>query len=350
MGGHDDPEPFTFPVIPEGALTTLIPFLVTTAPPPTKAVQKGPLIVTLMLCTLIFCMPRFILKSKWCCSWFKGLLSRTLQYYFCFALVLNITLFGFVFLGVRGFTVNELFFSLVKTFESFLDKLEKVLTEVAMLCAMYIFYILRRRFLKLLGVERQMVRADCRDVLTCFSMSRYGVIELAIWKCEGLLCGFSARSLFITVTLGYNEPQNTRPHDGVRADFACRERMQLNYDNHDDASRISIVVKQQEIVSSAIGAMAPGVGAIGGAMANLMTPLGPGGGAVAGAVTGIGAANSLGKEVGRVELSSAMVNRLSEAKGPTQDGRFAWNEEHFHKVDMIPQGALWLRLSEVEWA
>lgn len=345
------PEPWTYPVIPPGAATTLIPFPVTTGSPTgetSEAVMEAEIAAMVAVSLLIFCLPRLLLQTKFCFRGFKSCLSRSLSQYFCFALFLNITIFGYTMTMVKGLAANDVFFGLIAFVEKVLAQLENVLTEIGLLIGIYVAYTMKGRFIKLLGLETQMMRCDMRDVLTCFSMSRYDVIEVCLWKVDNLLAGFGNRDLYIHVVLGYNEPHNTRPHNNVHTSFAVRERMQLNYDPADDQQRLAIIVKEQEIVSGAVVQMAPVAGAFGGAWANLMTPLGPGGGAVAGAITGVGAANSLGREIGRVELSSAMMNRLQAAHSEDIGGQQLWAESNFTKVDLVPQGTLWLRITPVD--
>merc|ERR1719198_653739 len=109
--------------------------------------------------------------------------------------------------------MNEIFFALVAIFGKFLNELEQILTQVAIVAGGFILYIFRKRFFALLGIERQMVRADLKDVLTCFSMSRFMPVEIAFWKVTDLPSGFGHRTLFLEIFMGYNEPLNTRPHD-----------------------------------------------------------------------------------------------------------------------------------------
>lgn len=98
----------------------------------------------------------------------------------------------------------------------------------------------------------------------------------------------------------------------------------------------------------------------------MTTPLGPGPGAALGVVTGTGAANSVGAEVARVDLSSAMINRMRErfhndtAPAPTSERNshratdtstgqgHRWIEEYYQQVDLLPQGFLWLRIADIQ--
>merc|ERR1712050_818665 len=107
---------------------------------------------------------------------------------------------------------------------------------------------------------------------------------VALWKMDELPAGLSSRSLFVRVVLGYNEPQHTRPHDGVHNQLALRERIQLNYDPEDTSQKLTIVVKEQEVVGNAVSQLAPGFGAALGAVGGLFTPLGPATGAGLGSV------------------------------------------------------------------
>merc|ERR1719401_655855 len=98
----------------------------------------------------------------------------------------------------------------------------------------------------------------------------------------------------------------------------------------------------------------------------MASPLGLAPGAALGAVTGTGAAHSVGQEVARVDLSSIMINRIRDrcnASGPANAPRpdserrkalmtsakatVQWSEEFFQKVDLVPQGNLWLRITDI---
>merc|ERR1719263_1769452 len=127
------------------------------------------------------------------------------------------------------------------------------------------------------------------------------------------------------------------------------------------------MIKQQEVIDTAVNQMLPAAGAAMGALGGMASPLGAMPGAALGAVTGTGAAHSVGIEVARVDLSASMINRIRErchtngtAGAPRPDSerkRLAasstgpavqWSEQFFQQVDLVPQGTLWLRIADVE--
>jgi hypothetical protein len=188
-------------------------------------------------------------------------------------------------------------------------------------------------------------------------MKRFRTVEVSLWRADDLRTGIKGRSIFARIILGYNEPQHSRPHDGITSSVVLRESCQLNYDPEDDTQRLTIVFKAQEIVGEAMASLAPAAGAVLGGLSNMASPLGPGPGAAVGLVGGIGAANSIGQEVARIDLSIAVINRLREAakaEGRTDRAdasktrtTTAWSEDNFTKVDLMPQGVLWLRIADL---
>eukprot|EP00747_Dinoflagellata_sp_TGD_P166520 gnl/TRDRNA2_/TRDRNA2_189418_c0_seq1.p1 gnl/TRDRNA2_/TRDRNA2_189418_c0~~gnl/TRDRNA2_/TRDRNA2_189418_c0_seq1.p1 ORF type:complete len:402 (-),score=79.40 gnl/TRDRNA2_/TRDRNA2_189418_c0_seq1:236-1441(-) len=355
------PEPFKFPVIPKGAKTTIIPvaFPVTSAPTPKASIyiEEAEVLLMFAVAGMVWMLPRIFLTNKMCCGCFRRCLSRSLRCYFFVGLVLNVCLISFIFAFVPHVKANDIFYAAVHLIEKVTDQLEQVLQQLAVLVGVFMLYTFRKKIVALLGFQQQMFRADLRDVLTCFTMYRFRIIEVSLFKVQGLQGGFGPRTLFVRMILGYNEPQHTRPHDNVQNDFVVRERVQLNYDPEDDTQKFAIVVKQQEVVGDAISQMAPAAGAVAGLLAGQFTPIGPVPGAIGGAVTGIGAANSLGKEVGRVELSAAQINRLRQSTSGAGKARpisthmstgTPWTDDNYTKVDLVPQGSLWLRIEDLQ--
>lgn len=328
---------FKFPTIPYGAETTIIPVAIPVLRHGKKeaAVQKLEVFAVFFLSIALWVLPFVLINRGICCRCFQRWLSRHLSW--------------------PDVNANDVFFAFVAVLELLSDKLMFVLTQVGIILGILFAWVIRKKIVSLLGFDQQLVRGDLRDMLTLFQMERFQTIEVTVWKIEGLPPGFATRTLFVRVLLGFNEPQHSRPHDRCTNALTMREKFYLNYDPEDDTQKLSIVIKQQELVGSAVAQLAPVAGALVGAAGGVVTPLGPAAGAGLGVVTGVGAANSLGVEVARVDLSSAMVNRLrdvsdsvevSTARSQIGTG-VLYNAENFLKVDLVPQGQLWLRIADV---
>jgi len=323
---------------------------------------KGELMVlgVFLVAGLIWVVPWMCANSRLCCRCWRRYLSRRLGCYFVVGLLANLTLVSIVIKEVPDVSANMVFFTLVHLIEVVSDKLMEILIQMGIVFGAFMAYSFRHKIIGLLGFDSQLVKADLRDCLTCFSMQRMSTIEVSILRATDLPAGFGPRSLFLRVVLGCNEPLHSRPRDGCTTSMNIRERMQLNYDPEDDTQKLSIAIKQQEVVGQAVAQLAPAAGALVGGAAGLMTPLGPQVGAALGGVAGIGTANSLGPEVARVEMSSAKINRLREEAKRRQQGAnnpvmstaplVPWREENFFKVDLVPQGTVWLRIHDLEGA
>jgi hypothetical protein len=359
-----------FPEIPAGHPTVIIPvpfpITRTSTPKPAVASEYAQLCAVFFAALFIWMLPSLCINKKLCSPCFTRWLSKQMFCYFMMGLAINITIISIVIANAPHIEANALFFTGVKIIEKVTDSMEKMLMQLGALAALVALYAFRKKILTILGFEQQVVRADLRDLLTGFSMKRFQPIEISLWYADGLPCGFSKRSIFTRILLGYNEPQHGRPHDGVRDSVAIRERMQMNYDPEDVSQKLTIMIKQQEILGTSVNQMLPAAGAVMGALGGMVSPLGTGPGAALGVVTGTGAAHSVGQEVARVELSSMMVNRIRErcnASGPADHPKpdserrkalktsakatVEWSEEAFQKVDLVPQGNLWLRITDL---
>jgi len=362
-----------FPVITPGEPTTIIPIAFPLTPAPMDvalvATETAEFAVVFFVALVIWMLPAQCINKKMCCQCFRQFMSRRLPCYFVLGLILNIVVISVVMLKTQTIEANSLFFTVIKIVEKVTDSMLKVLTQLAALLGIAIVWLMRKKIMTILGFDQQILKADLRDLLTGFSMKRFNAIEVSLWHADGLAVGFTGRTLFSRVTLGYNEAHHTRPNDGCVARYGIKERFQLNYDPEDDTQKMSITIKMQEFIGQGINQLLPAAGAVVGAIGGLASPLGPGPGAAIGVVTGTGAANSVGAEIGRVDLSSAMINRIRErcandghpnptserprsstrSAGPTATGPITpWSEQYFQKVDLIPQGHLWLRIADID--
>eukprot|EP00397_Hematodinium_sp_SG-2012_P036533 GEMP01039445.1.p1 GENE.GEMP01039445.1~~GEMP01039445.1.p1 ORF type:complete len:389 (+),score=62.55 GEMP01039445.1:26-1192(+) len=349
-----------------GEATTLVPlpaYIFTTPSPAFTEELTG--YRTLLAATLIlfsmglFMLPRICLRSR--------ILSRIfapyMRYYCVIIFLTNVCIIVYV-LAVTHMRLSVIFMDVLWVFEAIIDCTRKIVTDAFVIVAVLLVYWFRARLMTLIGFEQQLIRADWKDIATCFSLSRFEVIELVIWKVEDLPPSWgNSRTVFCQVLHGYNEAMHTRPIDIGRGgvDFAPKVVLQLNYDSEDDQTKLSIIIRKQEIISSAVASnLAPVTGAITGAVASLVLPFGIGVSALAGGAVGAGAASNLGQEISRLDLSSAMINRIISASGdprlPPQrtqqemtviDPRKTqpWNDpDQFQVSHLIPQGRIWFRI------
>jgi len=361
---------WTFPVIPYGVPTTIIPvaFPLTRAPTNTSVLmqEQVQLLGVFFAALMVWMLPTLCINKRLCPLFFRRWISKRLGCYFFLGLVLNVSVIS-VFISRAGHVdANALFFTAVSILEQVTNQMEGILIQVLVVGALAALYVFRSKLAMILGFDQQILKVSLRDIVTGFSMKRFRAIEISLWQSESLPVGFTSRTLFTRITLGYNEPAHTRPHDNVKSMFSIRERIQLNYDPEDDTQKLSVVVKIQEVIGATINQLLPAAGGAIGAVAGMASPLGPGPGAALGVVTGTGAANSVGADVARVDLSSAMINRIrarcaaDSAPAPSSERpsqrvtstgpAVKWSEEFFQKVDMIPQGQLWIRIADIEGA
>lgn len=311
----------------------------------------------MLIAIFVWMLPRLLINKRLCCRCCTNWMSRRMGTCFCIGLLINLTLVSIVIAAVPAISANGLFFAFVEVLGNLTESAESALEGVAILVALAVAWLFRNKFFALLGFDQQLIRADPRDLLTCFTMHRFIVIEVSILKVQGLSQGITSRTLFMRVLLGYNEAQHTRSHDTSSTSMALKERFHLNYDPVDEAQQLSLVVKKQEMVSGAVSQLAPIAGAVSGFVGGTITGLGGPAGAGVGVVTGIGAANAVGEEIARVDLSCAIINRLrATSKSNARDWAAStapavpWRQDYFTKVDLVPQGEIWLRIADVEQA
>lgn len=245
---------FKFPTIPYGAETTIIPVAIPVLRHGKKeaAVQKLEVFAVFFLSIALWVLPFVLINRGICCRCFQRWLSRHLSCYCCLGFLFVISAVGIMIAKEPDVNANDVFFAFVAVLELLSDKLMFVLTQVGIILGILFAWVIRKKIVSLLGFDQQLVRGDLRDMLTLFQMERFQTIEVTVWKIEGLPPGFATRTLFVRVLLGFNEPQHSRPHDRCTNALTMREKFYLNYDPEDDTQKLSIVIKQQELVGSAV--------------------------------------------------------------------------------------------------
>jgi len=344
--------------------TTLVPLpasiFTTTTPAPrvpweerTDGLREAGALIVISIFILI--LPRICLKSRT----MSRIISPYLRYYCVFMVIAYIFILAYA-LQRTHLRLSSLFLTTVKVIEVFIGSVEEVLFDVFVIILVIALYSFRSRVQSLLGVEHQLIRADWRDLVTCFSFSRFEIIELAIWKVEDLPPTWgNTRTVYFRIIHGFNEVMNLRPVTlrGDVTSFVQKDTIQLNYDPEDVHTKLSIILKRQEIISDAVATnIAPVTGAITGAITSAVIPFGFLGGLVTGATVATGAANS--GEVARLDLSTMMINRMLEQGKDDQWPQNAWrttlvapslwtDPDAFHVLHLVPQGKIYFRIRSV---
>lgn len=168
-------------------------------------------------------------------------------------LLISIIVLGFAFNILYTVTVNEFFFDCVKVVEVAINKLEQGLIGSAALFVLIMLWKFKDRVLEALGVENpQFFVGEFRDWATCWSMRRFAPLELFILKVEGLPSSKvnTDNDIFAEVSLGYNVTMRTRVH--ARAGHSCvfKESMQLNWDPYDNEAKLTLSIKNQDVLGS----------------------------------------------------------------------------------------------------
>jgi hypothetical protein len=267
------------------------------------------LIVVCALMLLLWVLP-LIRPFKHCCETrlHKVYPMLTLFNLACFALTINY---------LCTITFNDFFFWVVAGLESLISKLEQALLGLAGLFGCAILWKFKDRILEFLGVDNAAsVFGEFRDWATCWSMKRFHAIELFILKVEGLpsVHIHGANDVFCEVSLGYNVAIRTRVHN--KAGHACtfKETVQLNFDPFDTENKLTLAIKNQEIIGST--------------------------------------------DIAQVQLGAEQIRRLEEPLsssrraigwGPqnTEFGATAWMPATFKCIDLVPAGRVFIRIVPV---
>jgi hypothetical protein len=181
---------------------------------------------------------------------------------------------------------------------------EKFCVSALILFVFYILFRQRQKIYAAMGVENShFLRMDIKDVVMC---ARPRTLELFIWKAEELPGAdiLKPNDVFLQVNFSYNGSAKTRVHNNVGAKCIFRESIQLNFDDNDEDSKMTIwVCNQDSLTSSTIGM--------------------------------------------RV-FTNAEVRQLLMSASSSSGGISEWSDAYFEEISLNPSGKVWIRLADVE--
>jgi len=242
------------------------------------------------------CWPRH------CCTPMLRFIRRRLLIWVAVALFLDWCLLEYTCELLPDWSLSNYFDEIFGRIGWFFANLEEILLSVLVIVVAVVVFVLRTQILKLLGIEHMtMVRWSVSDLFSCcFETRKYQAIEVACLQVKHLQSAvmFRPNDVFVEFHLGFNEVMCTRVFYGAGEDCKLKQSVQLNFDDKDSSYDLYIIVKHQDVMTS--------------------------------------------QEVARYEMSVEEVARkISSESGTT------WDEREFFKVDLKPQGELWLRITEI---
>eukprot|EP00929_Paragymnodinium_shiwhaense_P040772 TRINITY_DN21236_c0_g1_i2.p1 TRINITY_DN21236_c0_g1~~TRINITY_DN21236_c0_g1_i2.p1 ORF type:complete len:434 (+),score=94.14 TRINITY_DN21236_c0_g1_i2:149-1450(+) len=277
---------------------------------PPKPLEVVELLFALMTLFVFSALP-LVQPFRKCCA-------TKLHRIYPLIVLLDIVAVIYVMDHLTSISFNQIFFVFVDLLEILINQVEAVLTGMTSLLMIAVAWKFKDRVLEAVGIDNPGVYiGECRDWFTCWSMRRFQPIEILIWKVEDIPAAslHTSNDLYVEATYGYNLNMRTRVHHKAGTGTVFKESLQLNFDPHDTNSRLHISVKSQ-------GAIA----------------LNP-------------------EAVCKLTLGTQQVERLKrppeerdlgwKAHTTMQGGQGLWTSNKFMRMDLIPAGAIWLKIADV---
>lgn len=265
--------------------------------------------ILVLICTLlvgIACMPCFCGRMNTRCSRaFTNWVYTRLHVFFCFVIYFDLFVLMFTIGVLPDWTVNEFVQQAVSFITWVLVHLEKMIVSFSILFGLFLMVRFRERLLLAAGMEHvTVIRWNWRDVLG-FSTKRRPV-EIYIWKVDGLYSSstkLKPNDVFVECHMGHNEPMRTRVHNNAGSACLVRESFQLNIDESAASTLMTILVKDQSLVTS--------------------------------------------RELARLILSTRELCGIEDQTGKRRVA-FEYSEECFVSLDLSPSGKIWIAIAPVE--
>jgi len=132
-------------------------------------------------------------------------------------------------------------------------------------------------------------------------------VEVFIWKLEDLQApagkAYKPSDIFVECHLGDNEPMRTRVHNNAGTSCVIKESFQMNINESDTSSLMTLFVKDQGMIT--------------------------------------------GTEMARLMLSTREVCGIEDQTGKRRVG-FTYSDESFVPLSLVPRGKIYLAIAPVE--
>jgi len=269
--------------------------------------QDWILVAACVGCLAIWCLPCVCGRmhnrvSKKFSSWVYTRLHK----FFCVVTYLNLFILMFTITVLPDWTADEFLKYLVTFIDWTLIHLQKLLTSCSILFGFYLLFRFRERLALAAGLEHITVfRFSWREAFG-FHIKRRPV-EIFMWKAEELPSSgtkvMKANDIFVECHMGHNEPMRTRVHNNAGSECFLRESFQLNLDESDADSLMTLFIKDQGLAVSS--------------------------------------------ELARLTLSTREICGIEDQTGKRRS-TFDYSAENFVQLKLSPTGWIWIAVSPVD--
>jgi len=212
------------------------------------------LLLGTVTCVWLFCLP------CWCAGLpyrnarkFANFVQTRLPLFYTFITLVIVGLMGTILVVLPDWDAVSYLAALAKFLGWFASHVVRFAISALILVAFGLLYLSKDRIMSLLGMEHvTLCRFSWRDCLSCWSMNRFRVIEVRLVKVDDLPSKdmFNPNDVFVELHMGFNEPMRTRVHNNAGAGCLLGEVMQLNFDPTDSMEKLTLIVKNQELLST----------------------------------------------------------------------------------------------------
>lgn len=311
---------------------TAAPAPVTTAPPasnftwPVKAPREGivfdrwpmrldvateyqdwVLVGVSIFVLMLWCLPCLCgkMRNSYARSFTQYIYTR-LNVFFWFVTYLNLFILMVTIGILPDWTVDDYFTHLVLFVSWVLIHLKKFITSAVILGGFAVAVKFQERIRMAAGLEHiTIIHFNWKEMLGLSVKKR--PVELFVWKVEDLQSSsgkiYKPADLFVECHLGHNEPMRTRVHNNAGTSCVVKESFQLNINESETSTLMTLMVKDQALMVST--------------------------------------------EVARLMLSTRELCGIEDQTGKRKVD-FTYSEDSFVCLTLVPRGKIWIAIAPVE--
>jgi hypothetical protein len=263
--------------------------------------------VTAVLVAL-WCMPCLCgrMRNKSSRSFASYLYTRLDSFFWCityFNLIVLMCTIGIL----PDWTVNEYCEYFLKFITWVLLRLKKTIVSATILFGFALVVKFQHKIRMAAGLEHMtVVHLNWKEMFgpNFFFNLKKRPVELYLWKVEDLQATkiYKAHDLFIECHLGDNEPMRTRVHNNAGTGCIVKESFQINMNESETGTLMTLLVKDQSMVGST--------------------------------------------EIARLNMSTREICGVEDATGKRRNV-FSYTDDNFVELSMLPRGKIWIAIAPV---